>query len=181
MRAVIITTAEMTELFQVTRVTIAQWTKAGMPKVSQGKYDLLPAFDWWKENINSSKETPETEDARERYWNAKAEEAEIKVSQAKDKLISKADVFQEWAWRAAELKTGLRSWSSRLSPKLEGKDLVELRVVLRDAADELLNAYCRSGRFTPEQPKEKPTKKPATKGKRKASTPKKAKKARKKR
>ena len=171
----------MTELFQVTRETIAQWTKAGMPQVSQGKYDLLPAFDWWKENISSSKETPETEDARERYWNAKAEEAEIKVGQAKDKLIAKADVFQEWAWRAAELKTGLRSWSSRLSPKLEGKDLVELRVILRNAADELLSAYCRSGRFTPIQPKEKTAKKPVAKGKRNAPAQKIARKARKKR
>lgn len=150
MRAVIITTAEMVELFQVTRQTIADWVKAGLPKVGQGKFDLLPAFEWWKENINTDEQGEQTANARERYWNAKAEEAEIKVSQTKGDLIPKGEVHQEWAWRAAELKTGLRGWASRLAPKIEGKELVELRVILRDAADELLASYCRAGKFTPD-------------------------------
>ena len=148
MRAIIVTTAEMNELFQVTRETISQWTQAGMPKVGHGKFDLSAVFDWWRENINVDDQEQETASARERYWNAKAEEAELKVGQARGQLMPVADVHHEWACRAAELKSGLRAWASRLAPKVEGKDLVDLRVALRDAADELLRSYCRSGRFT---------------------------------
>lgn len=47
---------QLSELFMVTKKTIRDWVKKGMPKDSYSVYDLKKVFPWWLENINSGPE-----------------------------------------------------------------------------------------------------------------------------
>lgn len=144
--------------FSVTAQTIQNWVDKGMPKLSRGLYNLKECFKWWAINIDGGG-TEEMDAHKTRYWKEKADEAEISNQTTRGELISRADVVREWVWRISELRTGLRAWASRLPPILEGKSAIELRLSLRDAADELLEAYARDGRFTPSKDRTKPAKK----------------------
>ncbi|MFZ2958008.1 MAG: hypothetical protein WA705_14065 [Candidatus Ozemobacteraceae bacterium] len=157
--SIFVTNAQLVRLYGVVRSTICDWVTAGMPKTARGRYDLYAVHSWWIENINADPADAGTDDARGRYWNAKAESEEIKTLQLKESLISRSEVIQEWTWRCSDLRTGLLSWASRLPPALEGKGAIELMLVLRGAVDDLLDSFCRNGRFTP-KPEPKPAKKP---------------------
>jgi len=137
----------MVELFQVTRETISEWTKAGMPKVGHGKYDLCPAFEWWKENINTDEEDSSSAIARGRYWNAKAEQAEIDVAERRGELIRRADVITEWCKRVAEFRQGCLSMPVRLPAVLEGKTAPQMRAIIDTYARTLLEGYSREGKY----------------------------------
>ncbi len=137
-------------LFSVTPQTIANWCDKGMPKRARGLYNLKECFQWWQRVIDGGG-TEEMESHKTRYWKEMADGKEIDNEVMRGSLISKNDVIQAWVWRVADLRTGLLAWASRLPPVLEGKNVIELRLALRDAADELLGAYERDGKFTPKK------------------------------
>lgn len=140
--------------FSVAATTINNWCDKGMPKKGRGLYNLKECFEWWRRTLDGGG-TEEMDLHKTRYWKEQADQKEIENAELRGKLISREDVIKEWVWRASELRTGLRAWASRLPPLLEGKDAIELRLALRDAADELLTAFCRTGRYTPDA-REKP-------------------------
>jgi len=127
-------------------MTISNWTKAGMPKASHGYYDILLAHDWWLDNINTDPADATTADARGRYWNAKAEEAEIKVSQIKGDLLPRGEVIEKWCERLAEFRQGCLSMPVRLPVLLEGKTAADMRKPIRDFACALLEGFARPGK-----------------------------------
>ena len=166
---VILETQHLEKLFRVTRETIAQWTKAGMPKVAYGKYDLFACMDWWHENVNARDDDESTSRIKGRYWRAKAEKAEVEVAQAKARLISRADVIDQWCARAAEMKQSLLGWSTRLPPRIEGRALSEIRDIIDEEARKLLESYARDGVYTESAAKPESEEKPCRKRSKKQS------------
>ena len=118
-----------------------------MPKQARGLYNLKECFEWWRVTIDGGG-TEEMDAHKTRYWKEQADGKEIENAKTRGELISLSDALAEWCDRCSDLRTGLLSWSSRLPPVLEGKDVIELRLALRAATDELLDAFCRHGRFT---------------------------------
>jgi len=141
------TTSQLATLFQVTSATIANWVKIGMPKAAHGRYDLFQAMNWWMETINKGADNEMTTDARDRYWNAKAEEAEIKVAEIKKELMPKLEILGEWGRRIGVVRQTLLSLPIALPPVLEGKDPRTMRDLIRAEAVKILEEYCREGKF----------------------------------
>lgn len=152
-----IDTTSAAELFEVTPKAVIDWEKkAGVEKksfrVSHGIYHIKKLLAWWLENIHESKqETKGEKDSRERYWHAKADQAEIDVAIKRKELFPKEEIAIEWAKRISEIRQGLLSLPVKLPPLLEGKTQVEMRPQIKDAVCRLLDAYARDGRFTPEK------------------------------
>lgn len=71
------------------------------------------------------------------------------VSQMAGTLISRDEVYREWAARVGEVKGGLLNFSQRLSPVLEFKSRTEIAQILEEEIWELLNRYARAGKYTP--------------------------------
>lgn len=143
---IILTSAQTARFFDVTTMTINNWLQLGFPKESKNTYDLKKCFTWWQENINQGSSKKE-DDARERYWYAKAEGEEIKILRIKGELIKSEDVAHEFAQRAGDLKTTLRALKYRLSGLLAGKTQEEIMQILEQEIDEMLRNFCREGKY----------------------------------
>ena len=139
--------------FRVTPMTLSNWTKMGMPKVSRGRYDLKACFAWWQENMNKPASKKE-EDSRERYWSAKADREEMARDEQRGDLIPRSIIANAWAERAALYRQGIEALEHRLPPRLEGKDLHEMRGILAQGGREILLDVLRSGTYTEEQQEE---------------------------
>ena len=161
-----ITRAQLAQLLRVDVSTINQWAKIGMPKAAYGKYNVFDTVGWWLDNINRDPTDEKTADARERYWNAKADQAEMQVEKERGSVISRDDVETDWAGRAMEIRAGLLSFASRLPQRLDGKDIHSMREILKEEACELLGSYSRDGKNTPKKAmKTQPAKKKKAKRK----------------
>ena len=142
-----VSTSDVCDFFGVTRETISEWTKNGMPKVATGAYHLKACFDWWCENINKDNDDETLTKAKRKYWTAKAEEMETKVAQTKGNLISKEEVVEQWCWRIGEFRQAMLSLPVRLPPILEGKPVREMRDIIQREAHGILEGYSREGKF----------------------------------
>ena len=154
-------TTNVATLFGTTPKNLIDWEKrAGQErksfKVQHGIYNLQKLLAWWLENIYESKqETAKAKNSRERYWDAKAEEAEINVQKIKEILFPRAEISGEWCKRLAEIRQGLLSLPVKLPALLDGKPQDEMRPVIKEAVTRLLSSYSRTGKFTPEEKKKK--------------------------
>lgn len=119
--------AELAEILDVSRKTIAQWTDDGMPYAeagSKGKpwvYEVKPCLDWWAENKHRRKRTAapiagmnpfdendvrETiEEAERRKMIAQADKSELDLAKAAKLVVPIAEV----ASTIAEEHTRVRS------------------------------------------------------------------------
>lgn len=141
--------------FDVSTMTIGNWYKMGLPKASRGKYNLRDCFKWWLENIYTPKNaTQQAKTDHERYMAAKADNEELKRDRLSEALILKDRVEAEFAARAADLKTTLRSLRFRLAPILEGKEREDIAHLMGGEIDLMLESFCRHGRYivTPDSP-----------------------------
>ena len=159
----ICTTTQLTKLFDVTKKSIAEWIKKGMPQISRGKFMVRDVVLWWLDNIMAEKASEEEASARDRYWLAKAEGEEIKVSNLKKELASISEFEQQEAYRAAGLRGSLRGLTSRLVSALEMKSREEIRPILSREIDAILETFYLNRSYG-EPPKKKAVKK-ATKKK----------------
>lgn len=133
--------------FGVTARQVQNWVKQkGCPRLKHGLYDLKAVHTWWFEEILGV-DSREIEDAKLKYWKWKAEGEKVRVEQAKEDLIPIEQIAEAWAWRMAEVTTGLQSLASRLPPLLEGKTQGDMRAVIEAEVWKMRDSYCRSGKF----------------------------------
>ena len=152
MKTIITNATETAAFFNVSRQTIYDWTKAGLPKIGRGKYDLKAAFEWYTENILLDRTPSEDEDltsAKRRYWQSKADMEALKVGREQAELMPKKDIRKEWAFRAAEYKNGCFNLVHALPPLLEGKDQTEMREIIDDQVWKMFDRVYREGFFFP--------------------------------
>ena len=152
MKTIITNATETAAFFNVSRQTIYDWTKAGLPKIGRGKYDLKAAFEWYTENILLDRTPSEDEDltsAKRRYWQSKADMEALKVGREKEELIPVKEIQKKWADRAAEYKNGCFNLVYSLPPLLEGKPQSEIREVIEKQVWKMFDRVYREGRFCP--------------------------------
>jgi hypothetical protein len=85
-----------------------------------------------------------------RYRVARAKWQELNVKQLQGELISKEDMFREWAKRLNTLHSGIRLWASRLSPRVEGKTRDEIMRIFDEEIYLLFKTFSEKGRYCPE-------------------------------
>jgi len=157
---ILVSTQEACDFFDITRKTLAEWAKNGCPKESRGKWDLKKVFGWWWENIASERAAKmggdeSLNEAKRQYWWSKAEEGQIKVSQAREDLIPKDTVYKQWAQRMAEYKNGCYGLVNALPPLLEGEDQAGMRKAIEGYVWDMFKRVTRYGKFCKQQPKPK--------------------------
>jgi phage terminase Nu1 subunit (DNA packaging protein) len=128
--------------FDVTTMTLTNWQKMGLPKISRGKYDLRACFRWWDECVNKPK-TKKEEKAREIYWQAKAEREQISVKQLSQTVMSREEVEAGWTFRLKEMILGLESIPAIFPDKSQE------RKILNEYIYRLLDNYARAGKYMP--------------------------------
>jgi|GEM_PF-1176015 len=166
----IVSTKYIAHFFGVTSKCVSNdWRKAGCPQVKHGTWDLKAVFDWWWENIAAEKAAKmggdeSINEAKRQYWWSKAEEGQIKVSQAREDLIDKDRVQKQWAQRMAEFKNACYGLINSLPPLLEGKSQAEMRKIIENYVWDIFKRVTRYGKFCKQQPQ---MKQKQTKGKKK--------------
>lgn len=138
---------EMYTLLGISRETLSQYTKAGMPKIARGRYNAKAALDWWLENIYTGRNEKDDEDmteAKRRYWSSKADEAELKVKQRKGEIMLVEDHESIKTLMCSDLRNTMLSWPSRIAPNDD-----DLRKMLREEIFRLLESFIRAGNFAP--------------------------------
>ena len=162
-RPLLVGTNEVARFFGVTRKCVSNdWRKAGCPQVKYGTWDLKAVFDWWWENLASERAAKmggdeSVNEAKRQYWWSKAEREQITVSQARESLISKENVYKQWASRMAEYKNGCYGLVNSLPPLLEGKTQPEMRQIIEDYVWGMFKRITRYGKFCRQQPQMKRT------------------------
>jgi len=160
-RPLLLGTGDVARFFGVTAKCVSNdWRKAGCPQVKYGTWDLKQVFDWWWENIASERAAKmggdeSINEAKRQYWWSKAEEGQLKVSQAREDLIDKTTVHKQWAQRMAEYKNGCFGLVNLLPPLLEGKNQGEMREAIEDYVWGMFKRVCRYGKFCKQQPQAK--------------------------
>jgi hypothetical protein len=154
----ILTTSQISEAFGVSKQTVAEWVKKGLPKHSYGKFDLKTTIEWWASTMYRAEDDDiDIKDAKEAYWQAKARNETVKADLAEEKVMPVEDFKKAWAWRVSEIFGGVMGWSMRLSPLLTGKTDKEIQSIIYNEAWSLCDKFSRTGKFTPvvKRPKRK--------------------------
>lgn len=143
-------TAELADLFGVTKKTIAEWHLKGMPKVKHGKWDLKQVFHWYLENIHKAEaDTQELAEVKLAYWQAKTENEQAKADLAKKRTILVDDIVKAWTWRIQEVGNGLASIPMRVAPMLAHRPEKEVASILESEIWMIRDRFSRTGKFTP--------------------------------
>ena len=90
------------------------------------------------------------ERAELRYRVARARREEMLVKQLKVELMSRDEVGAEWGKRLNTLFLGIRLWTNRLSPRLEGKTRDEMMGIFDEEVYILMKTFAEKGRYCPE-------------------------------
>lgn len=90
------------------------------------------------------------EEADLRYRVARAQWQEASVKQLYGELIPKDEMAKEWGKRLNTLFMGIRLWTNRLSPRLEGKTRDEMMRIFEDEIYLLMETFAKKGRYCPE-------------------------------
>lgn len=159
-----VSTSYMCEFFDVTRETISEWTKNGMPKVETGAYNLKAAFDWWQENINKDDDDATLTAAKRKYWMAKAEKEHLQTQQLKKELIPRPQLVTDRVSRVLAIKKSLLALSTRLESALEMKPRKEIRERVDSEIKKMLEDFSRPSELWPEESQNQKTKSEKTAG-----------------
>ena len=136
----------------ITRPTLSDYHRLGCPKGGYGKWNLKQVYDWYCDNILIDPTIKRSmAEARLRRELAKAEMAENECKKQKDQLISREEVYEEWATRVREVRNGLLNFADRLAPVLEHKSRQEVHSTIADEVWTLLYRYSRGGKNTPKE------------------------------
>jgi len=146
-----LTTQQCAKLFEVSTRTILNWSEAGLPQARRNRWNLKACFDWWIENIDTSRIDQDEGmlAIKKAYWSEKSIGEQLKNQKTRGELISLEDVVQEWAGRVSIVTSGLEAFADRLPPILEGKPRKEMRDIIKKEVRYLRESYARKGKYCP--------------------------------
>jgi hypothetical protein len=136
----------LAEVLGVSLVTVFDWAKKGMPKLSRGKFDVRACTAWLlarKEAEHQAKlNNLSLDEAERRFRNAKAELAEMELAERRGELVEADAVREMWDKHISAAKTQLLSIPARVAVTLLACKSAEevhaaLETNIRDCLDEL--------------------------------------------
>jgi len=123
---------QMTQFYEVSRKTLAQWVRRGLPRNARGKYPLLACFHWWKKNIIGQVKGESLDIGAERLLRERARRKleEMKAEVMAGSLVYKEESLKFFRTRVAEARQGFLILPHRLSEPLavmtDSKEIFEL-------------------------------------------------------
>lgn len=122
-RSYIFSTAQICEIFEISRETLSGWEKKGAPKESRGKWDIKKLIKWKSgegEHHELSNEARKLK-ADVRYREAKADMEEIKKLEKVGQYVAVTDVESNLAEVFARIKQGLLFLGQRIAAELNAQ------------------------------------------------------------
>ncbi|MEI8350082.1 MAG: MerR family DNA-binding transcriptional regulator [Candidatus Omnitrophota bacterium] len=146
----IITTQEkLAQIFGVSNRTIRYWEKEGLPKTSEGFYNIADVQEWRFCNDKRRKNIPKKkEDEYEsQFRKFKALLAEIEWKEKTKQLIPIGDVEKDNVQKIIAIKTKFLSLPRTIAPQLVGLEVQKIESILRIRIEEIVNDFA-SGKIT---------------------------------
>lgn len=139
----IVNNTELAEIFGVSKITIYNYQKEGMPVVKEGskgieaENDTSQCIDWFANKRNKDIEYTEE---RARLTKLQADKVQIEIDLINGEIIKIEDVKQSWEKSLGELRSMLLSLPSNITPSLMGiEDESEVQEILNKKIKEILN------------------------------------------
>lgn len=144
--ALCINTSGLCEVLNVHRNTLAQWTKAGMPKRANGWYSLKDAISWVMDNRGVKKKSGENDEEMSLSQQKLFYEAELKKQQsesatlknaiAKGEYILRETVVSELQRFFVSLKRSMSGYSRKIAMEIAPYvDPEQVRVIEQSITD----------------------------------------------
>jgi hypothetical protein len=142
----------------VSRKTLYQWKKKGMPVEPDGKFNLVKISAWragWDTETIPIDEISGADECDSRvYWDKewrrlRAQILELDLKAKLGELIALEDVVAAWAKRSTNLVAGLRQLKDRLPPVLVGKSVHEIAAIVEEECDLIRTALLKPDVHTP--------------------------------
>lgn len=157
----IVQTHQIADIFGVTPRTVYDWGMKGCPRVDneRNSWNVTDVLMWWVENIYESErgDSISERSARDRYWLAKADTAELDLSERRGELAPIATFVEAMTRRVNELSVGFQMLALRLAPKIilsisgenelpDGAELT-VRKILEDEFWKFRDKFSREGKL----------------------------------
>ena len=168
----IVSTDELMKLLRVSRQTITNWKDQGMPVYARGRWDVRRVLEWYVDRVTVEQQQAtqaelDLEQERARKTKIEADQKQIELDVAQGKAIYIEDAVTRLSKVLVTVKNIVMNIPQRVAPKLIGKNLKEIKLILQDEQREALNEILNFEFY--EEPKTKPKprakKKPTTKKK----------------
>src|SRR3990172_8633713 len=104
----------------VTRRTVFNLEKIGMPKIGPGRYDLNACEKWYSDYSAKEGLPPEVAVQRARWIRAKADREEIQLARDRGELVRVDEVSRTWERLVSACRSSLLLLPSRLPPPAVG-------------------------------------------------------------
>lgn len=117
-------TAELIDILGVSRKTITNYVRAGMPKLGHGRFHLLRALQWFTARLRANKANLSLEEVREQLYQAQTEKLHCEIAQAKRQLVpyeEAAGVLNEVAQIIESRAAGVNDPSRHVTLHLEAR------------------------------------------------------------
>ena len=126
----------------VSRRTVFNLEKIGMPKIGPGRYDLNACEKWYSDYSAKEGLPPEVAVQRARWIKAKADREEIQLARDRGELVQVTEVSRTWERLVSACRSSLLILPSRLAPQVVGCSNISevnelLRIGIYEALDQL--------------------------------------------
>ena len=135
---------DIASVFGVSKMSISNWVKEGMPRESRGLYDVRQCAAWLearrKAEVDARLSNLGSDEAETRYRLAKAESAELDLAAKKGDFVPLDMVLGVWEQEVGAAKAKLLSLPSRMATLLLGcRDRIQIRDILAEEIEIALN------------------------------------------
>ncbi len=167
----IVSTDELMKLLRVSRQTVTNWKDQGLPVYARGRWDVRRVLEWYVDRVTveqqqASQAELDLEQERARKTKIEADQKQIELDVAQGKAIYIEDAVTRLSKVLVTVKNIVMNIPQRVAPKLIGKSLKEIKLILQDEQREALNEILNFEFY--EEPKKPATRKKKTVTKKKA-------------
>ena len=140
---IIVETQDLMKILRVSRMTISNWKDQGMPSHARGRWDLVKVFEWYVDRTTAEKEATEQnadlEQERARKTKIEADLKQIELDLMQGKAVTIEEATTKLSQLLVKVKNIVMNIPQRVAPKLIGKNLKEIKLILQDEQREALN------------------------------------------
>lgn len=158
---ILLTTNQMTSLFQITRQGFSRWVERGMPKKGRNQFSLKDCLEWVKRNVwfvGVGKQDMAEEKLK--FQRARSEREVLRAEKEKGLLIERGTADQIYWGLLSEVRLGMCGLPRRLAEILAAEgDAKIVEELLRNSIYEVLERVSQPVQKLPKCYHEKPKKK----------------------
>ena len=138
------TTKEIAKAFKISHRSAQRWAEEGMPKTSDGFYDLTEIYAWRLAKLEQKNEDESKVVRWEDYFRQyKALLAELEYKRKLSEVVSREEVEQDWIERILTVKKAFLSLPKRLAPQVVGVDIRTAEAVIDKRIREIISGFAK--------------------------------------